>query len=301
MAKPFEKIAIVGTGILGAQIAMLSAHVGYRVKVYDPREEAFLETYDKIKSDLAAKKVTPFIPWEEWEKCKTAVQQVTNLDEAVQDAELVIEAAPENIQLKNEVFKQLGEKAPPEAILATNSSSIPVSKMENSSGRPERCLNIHFYFPLQGVNMVDIMGGTRTLPEVMEKGVDWIASIGCIPLKVNKEILGFCFNRVWRAIKREVLYMWANGFVDFRDSDRAWMVFTKMKEGPFALMDKVGLDVIYDIEMVYYNDSKDPKDKPPDALLDLVKRGELGVKSGKGFYTYPDPEFLQPSFLNPKK
>ena len=196
---------------------------------------------------------------------------------------------------------KLGEKAPREAILATNSSSIPVSKMEDSSGRPERCLNIHFYFPLQGVNMVDIMGGTRTLPEVMEKGVEWIASIGCIPLKVNKEILGFCFNRVWRAIKREALYMWANGFVDFRDTDRAWMVFTKMKEGPFALMDKVGLDVIYDIEMVYYNDSKDPKDKPPDALLDLVKRGELGVKSGKGFYTYPDPEFLQPGFLNPKK
>jgi len=301
MVKPFERVAIVGTGILGVQIAMLAARAGYTVKVYDPREGAFLETYNKIKKDLTIKKVTPFIPWEEWEKCKATIRQVTNLDEAVQDAELVIESAPENVQLKNEVFSQLGEKAPPEAILATNSSSIPVSKMEASSGRPERCLNIHFYFPLQGVNMVDIMGGTRTLPEVMQKGVDWIVSISCIPLKVNKEILGFCFNRVWRAIKREVLYMWANGFVDFRDTDRAWMVFTKMKEGPFALMDKVGLDVIYDIEMVYYNDSKDPKDRPPDALLDMVKRGELGVKSGKGFYTYPDPEFLQPDFLNPKK
>ncbi|HTY23906.1 MAG TPA: 3-hydroxyacyl-CoA dehydrogenase NAD-binding domain-containing protein [Desulfomonilaceae bacterium] len=301
MVKPLEKVAIIGTGILGAQIAMLSAHAGHTVKVYDPREEAFLETYNKIKTDLTAKQVIPFIPWEDWERCKTAVQRVTNLDDAVGDAELVIESAPENVQLKNDIFKQLGEKAPREAILATNSSSIPVSKMENSSGRPERCLNIHFYFPLQGVNMVDIMGGTRTLPEVMEKGVEWIASIGCIPLKVNKEILGFCFNRVWRAIKREVLYMWANGFVDFRDTDRAWMIFTKMKEGPFALMDKVGLDVIYDIEMSYYNDSKDPKDKPPDALLDLVKRGELGIKSGKGFYTYPNPEFLQPDFLNPKK
>jgi 3-hydroxybutyryl-CoA dehydrogenase len=79
------------------------------------------------------------------------------------------------------------------------------------------------------------------------------------------------------------------------------MVFTRMKEGPFALMDKVGLDVIYDIEMVYYNDSKDPKDKPPDKLLQMVKRGELGVKSGKGFYTYPNPEFLQKDFLKPKK
>ncbi len=92
--------------------------------------------------------------------------------------------------------------------------------------------------------------------------------------------------------------MWGNGFVDYRDSDRGWMVFTKMKEGPFAIMDKVGLDVVYDIEMVYYNESKDPKDKPPDALLEKIKRGELGVKTLKGFYTYPDPEYLKPEFLN---
>jgi 3-hydroxybutyryl-CoA dehydrogenase len=149
--------------------------------------------------------------------------------------------------------------------------------------------------------MVDIMGGTKTDPAVFNKGVAWIISIGCIPLKVTKEILGFCFNRVWRAVKREVLYMWGNGFVDFRDSDRAWRVFTGMKEGPFALMDKVGLDVIYDIEMVYYNESKDPKDKPPDALLKMIKKGELGVKSGKGFYTYPNPEFLRADFMKPKK
>jgi len=301
MTKPFEKIAVVGAGILGMQIAILAAHAGYQVRVYDPREEAFRETYQKIRLDLEAKKVTPLIPWDDWERCRNSVQQATSLDEAVSDAELVIEAVPEDVKFKNELFTELGRKAPPKAILATNSSSIPVSRMENNSGRPERCLNIHFYFPLQGVNIVDIMGGTKTLPEVMQKGIDWIYSIGCIPLKVNKEILGFCFNRVWRAIKREVLYMWGNGFVDFRDSDRGWMVFTKMKEGPFAIMDKVGLDVVYDIEMVYYNDSKDPKDKPPDALLQMIQRGELGVKTGKGFYTYPDPEFLRPDFLSPKK
>jgi len=301
MKKPFKNVAVVGTGILGTQIAMLAANVGYKVKVYDPREGAFDIAFKNRKNELKAKKITPFIPWDKWEKIRKAVVQVTDLAETVKDADLVIEAAPENIELKNKVFTDLGKLTPPEAILATNSSSIPVSRMEKSSGRPERCLNIHFYFPLQGTNMVDLMGGTKTLPEVIRKGREWIISIGCIPLTVNRELLGFCFNRVWRAIKREVLYMWGNGFVDFRDSDRGWMVFTKMKEGPFALMDKVGLDVIYDIEMVYYNDSKDPKDKPPDKLLQMVKRGELGVKTGKGFYTYPDPEFLQKDFLKPKK
>ncbi len=190
-----------------------------------------------------------------------------------------------------------GAKAHPAAILATNSSSMPVSRFENEGGRPEQVLNIHFYFPLQGVNMADIMGGTRTRPDVMETGQAWIKSIGFVPLTVNKELLGFCFNRVWRAIKRETLYMWGNGFVDFKDVDRAWMIFTRMQEGPFALMDKVGLDVIWDIEMVYYNDSKDPKDHPPRALREMIARGELGVKSGKGFYTYPNPAFLQPGLL----
>ncbi len=301
MGKPLEKVAVVGTGILGAQIAMLAVHAGYRVKIFDPREEAFIETYNKIQADLKAKDMTPFIPWEDWEACKQAIQRTTELGEAVEEAELVIEAVPENLDLKRQVFRELGQKAPPGAILATNSSSMPVSKFEENSGRPERCLNIHFYFPLQGINMVDIMGGTKTLPEVMQTGIDWIRSIDCIPLTVKKEILGFCFNRVWRAIKREVLYMWGNGFVDFRDVDRAWMVFTGMKEGPFALMDKVGLEVIHDIEMVYYHDSNDPEDKPPDALLEMVKRGDLGVKSGKGFYTYPDPEFLRTGFMNPEE
>ncbi len=299
--RPFEKVAVIGTGILGTQIAMLAVHAGYSVKMYDPREGAFDETYNKLEKDLRTRQITPFVPWEDWEKCKQSVQQTTNLDEAVRGAELVIEAVPENEELKNKLFKELGEKTSPQTILATNSSSMPVSKMEASSGRPELCLNIHFYLPLQGINMADVMGGTKTLPEVVQKGVLWVESLGCVPLTVKKEILGFCFNRIWRAIKREALYMWGNGFVDFRDTDRAWMIFSKMKAGPFALMDQVGLDVVYDIEMVYYNESKDSKDKPPEALLEMVKRGDLGVKSGKGFYTYPDPEFLRPDFLLPKK
>lgn len=298
---PLKKVAVVGTGILGTQIAMIAAHRGYSVTVYDPREGAFQQTYEKIRTDLKTKKVKPIIPWKEWAACAQAVRQVTDLGKTVKDADLVIEAIPENLELKTAVFKELGEKAPASAILATNSSSMPVSRFEDVSGRPERCLNIHFYFPLQGVNMVDLMGGTRTLPDVLKKGADWIRSIGFIPLTVNGELLGFCFNRVWRAIKREVLYMWGNGFVDYQDIDRAWMVFTGMKEGPFALMDKVGLDVVWDIEMVYYNDSKDPKDYPPTALKEKIESGELGVKSGRGFYTYPNPAYLSQDFLAPPK
>lgn len=301
MNKPFERIAVIGTGLLGTQIAMVSAYAGYKVSVYDTKEGAFNETYDKLYADLKSKNVNPYIPWDDWEKCKNSIQFTTDLSNALKDVDFVVEAITEDVEVKRKVYKQLGEKAPAKAIFASNSSSLPVSRMEESSGRPERCINTHFYLPLQGMNMADLMAGTKTLPEIMQKGEDWIRSLGFVPLRVKKEMLGFCFNNVWRAVKRQVLYMWGNDFVDFRDIDRAWRIFTGMKGGPFALMDTVGLDTVYNIEMVYYNDSKDPKDKPPDALLEKIKRGELGVKSGKGFYTYPNPEFLQPDFLNPKK
>jgi 3-hydroxyacyl-CoA dehydrogenase len=301
MNKPFERIAVIGTGLLGTQIAMVSTYAGYKVSVYDTKEGAFNETYDKLYADLKSKNVNPYIPWDDWGKCKNNIQFTTDLSNALKDVDFVVEAITEDLEVKRKVYKQLGEKAPAKAIFASNSSSLPVSRMEESSGRPERCINTHFYLPLQGMNMADLMAGTKTLPEIMQKGEDWIRSLGFVPLRVKKEILGFCFNNVWRAVKRQVLYMWGNDFVDFRDIDRAWRIFTGMKGGPFALMDTVGLDTVYNIEMVYYNDSKDPKDKPPDALLEKIKRGELGVKSGKGFYTYPNPEFLQPDFLNPKK
>lgn len=301
MTKRIKKVAVIGTGLLGTQISMLSAYAGYQVSIYDVKENAFDETYKKLYSDLKEKGVRPFIPWSQWKRCKTSIHDTTHLGDALKDVDLVVEAVTEDLKLKRKVFKQMGEKAPAKAIFASNSSSLPISRMEQSSGRPERCINTHFYSLLRGTIMVDLMPGTKTLPEVMKTGEAWIRSLGCIPLTVKKESLGFCFNSVWRAIKRQCLYMWANDFVDFRNIDRAWQIFTGMKMGPFAMMDSVGLDTVYNIERVYYNESKDPKDKPPKALMEKIKKGELGVKSGKGFYTYPNPEFLKPDFLNPKK
>jgi 3-hydroxybutyryl-CoA dehydrogenase len=300
MDKSFEKVAVVGTGTLGVQIALLAANAGYSVSVFDQQPGAFDKMIQKLQVDLKTKQVDPFIAFDHWDVCRRHIQQIDQLDAIGKATDLVIEAVPENIDLKRRIFRKLGKITPSHTVLATNSSSIPVSRLEDSSGRPERCLNLHFYMPLQGMNIADVMGGTRTLPEVMEMGISWVRSLGCIPLTVKKELLGFCFNRVWRAIKREALYMWANDFVDFRDIDRAYMKFTGREDrpGPFGLMDNVGLDVIYDIEMVYYRDSNDPKDHPPEALKQKIEKGELGVKTGQGFYSYPNPEYLQADFLS---
>jgi 3-hydroxybutyryl-CoA dehydrogenase len=301
MTKPFENVTIVGAGFLGAQIALLSAFSGYKVSVFDSKASAFDDTYKRLVTDFQNKKVTPVIPWDKWDALKSGIAFSTDPAIALKNADLVVEVVFEDLEVKKGVFKMMGENAPAKAIFASNSSSMPISRMEAASGRPEKCINTHFYLPLQGMNMADLAGGTKTTQETLNTGDAWLRSMGIVPLRVKKEILGFVFNSVWRAIKRQALYMWGNDFVDFRDIDRAWRIFTKTPFGPFGLMDSVGLDVVYDIEMVYYNDSKDPKDKPPEALLQKIKKGELGVKSGKGFYTYPNPEYQNPDFLNPNQ
>jgi len=264
MGKPFEKITVIGTGTLGTQIALLAANAGYNVTIYDVREGAFSETFDRLHSSIEAKGITPMIPWDQLVVIQGEIRQVTDLEEAVRKCGSQLwKVCRRILEIKQDVFKELGKKAPPKTIFATNSSSMPISRMEESSGRPEKCLNTHFYNILEGMNMADVMGGTRTTQDVIEQGIAWVRSMGCIPLTVKKELLGFCFNRVWRAIKREALWMWGNDFVDFRDVDRAWMTFTKMKMGPFGIMDGVGLDVIHAIETVYYNESGDAKRRTP--------------------------------------
>jgi 3-hydroxybutyryl-CoA dehydrogenase len=297
MLEKIRKVAIIGTGTLGTQIAILAACYDYDVSAYDTDGASFKRVLENLKTSIEISGRKPAFPTDSWKEEAKKVNACQNLEDAIRDSDLVIEAVPEDIELKRTVFEKLDAMAPPRAILATNSSSIPISKIEGATARPERCLNMHFYSLATGSNMVDIMGGAKTTPETTEAMKVWIRSVGCIPLMVKKEIFGFCFGRVWRAIKRQTLYMWAGGFVDFRDIDRAWMIFTGMPQGPFGIMDRIGLDVIYDIEMVYYNESKDPMDHPPEGLKAMVERGELGIKTGKGFYTYPEPAFSRPDFL----
>ena len=300
MRKPkIRKVAVIGTGTLGSQIAIHSAFHGYDVSAYDADPNSLEKVLRMIQVRIANSNRKPVIPLKEIKKQARKINMGGTLEEAVREADLVIEAIPEDLALKRRIFKQIDLYAPKKAILATNSSSIPISMIESATGRPQRCLNLHFYSLDLGRNITDVMAGTKTTRQVLETGKEWVRSIGCVPLTVHKELLGFCFNRVWRAVKRETLHMWAGGYADFRDIDRGWMIWTGMSQGPFGIMDAVGLDVVYGIEMVYYNESKDRRDYPPAALKKMIQRNQLGVKTGKGFYTYPNPEFKNPNFLKP--
>jgi 3-hydroxybutyryl-CoA dehydrogenase len=292
-----QKVAVVGTGTLGTQIAIQAACFGYAIAAYDVDKESFSRAQEYLTSLIKTTGGKRLPPLEQWEKAARQIRRCDELADALVDADLVVEAVVEDLSVKRTVFQEIDVLALEKAIVATNSSSIPISRIEGATRRPDQCVNMHFYFPALGTNMVDIMGGTKTTTEVMETCTTWVRSIGCVPLTVKKESFGFCFNRVWRAVKHEVLHMWAEGYVDFRDIDRAWMIFTGMKQGPFGIMDRAGLDVVYDVEMLYYNESKDPQDHPPTRLSEMVEKKELGVKTGKGFYRYPDPEYRRSDFL----
>jgi 3-hydroxybutyryl-CoA dehydrogenase len=225
------------------------------------------------------------------------IRACTDLEEGAAQADLVIEAVPERVDVKRQVFGELDEMCPPHAILATNSSSIRVSLLEDATRRPERVLNLHFYATVWERPMVDVQRGTQTSDETFEQGRAFVRGIGCTPLLVQRESTGFVFNRVWRAVKRECLHLVDDGVASFEDVDRAWMIFNGAPIGPFGLMDMIGLDVIRDIEQVYYDESGDERDAPPRLLLAKIERGELGVKTGQGFYEYPNPAFEDPAWL----
>ena len=299
--EPVKTVTLIGAGKMGVKIAARAATFGFKTRVYDVSKDMLKKADDLIRADIQAtcgEGVSNEDP-------KAAFERVTfhhDLDGAVAETDLVIEAVPENLDLKKEVFAELDRIAAEHVIIATNSSSIPVSKIEGAVERRDKVANIHFYAQHVGITrMVDLMGGTETSDETMDRGREWIEGIGCLPLVVKKECMGFLFNRIWRAVKRESLQSWADGHADYKDIDRAWKVWSGMIAGPFGMMDFVGLDVVYDIEMSYYLDSNDPRDKPPEALRQMVERGELGRKSGKGFYDWSDPEFIKSEFTQPGK
>ncbi len=293
--RKIEKLAVLGTGFIGLQILCKALSAGYVVTTFDPDAGAVGRAVKELKELFLLQGLVDHEKAIDTDVEK--IQVAPTLEEAVSDADIIIEAVSEKLDLKKQIFSRIDASAPPGAIIASNSSSIPVTRFEDAIADKTRVLNIHFDAPLLDRPLVDVMPGRQTTVETIETAMAWVRSIGCNPIQVKKPIMGYLGNRLWRAVKRESLVLWAEGFGDFREIDRSWMLQIGVDIGPFAMMDVVGLDVVYDIELAYYHHSKDERDKPPIALKDKIDRGELGLKSGKGFYDWSDPDFAKPGFL----
>ena len=293
-----KHVCVYGSGYLGSQIALQCAASGLPVNLYDVSRDALERSKNSVNGYLDQWILEGKIEAEEKEAILSRMLWTVSASQAAATAEIVIEAVTERLEMKREVFKNLDRLCSPHTILATNSSSIRVSRIEDATNRPDRVLNMHFYgFPWRS-RVVELMRGTKTSDETLGRVREFSIMIGLTPLTVLKESTGFIFNRVWRAVKRECLHLVDEGVATHEDVDRAWMSLYGTMSGPFGMMDRVGLDVVRDIEMTYYEESGDPRDYPPRLLIDKIERGELGVKTGRGFYKYPNPSFEDPSWLH---
>jgi len=292
-----KKICVVGAGTMGHQIALQCAVHNYDVHLVDISREALVKAQEKIRKVLEEKAGLGEISSDSMQKALSRISYTTDLENVAGEADFVIEAVPEDVEIKRQVFSKLDSIYPSHIILATNSSSIRCSLLADATERPEKVVNMHFINPVWIRPLVEVMGSTGTSEESIKTTVELGKRIGLTPVVVNGEVTGYIFNRLWRAIKKAALYIVDKGYASVEDVDRAFIIGIPAPGGPFMAMDAIGLDVILAIEEQWYKESGDESDKPPKILVEKVKKGELGVKTGKGFYQYPNPSFERPGWL----
>ncbi|WP_274918502.1 3-hydroxyacyl-CoA dehydrogenase family protein [Streptomyces sp. WZ-12] len=270
-------VAVIGAGTLGRRIALMFATRGGQVRVYDPSAEA-----GQAAREYVARHVAATAAGVEGGEPGTASATV-DLAAALAGAWLVVEAVPERLELKKQMFAELDALADADAILASNSSSYPTSQFTDRVTRPERVLNMHFYMPPRQP-AVDLMSSGHTDRAVLDLLLAELPHYGVLPFEARRESTGFIFNRIWAAIKRESLSVVAEGVSTPQDVDAMWRINTGLSAGPFRAMDQVGLDVVLDIENHYAAENPALPVGPRELLRQYVDAGHLGVKSGRGFY-----------------
>jgi 3-hydroxybutyryl-CoA dehydrogenase len=276
-------VTVVGAGTLGRRIALMFAAHGAEVRIYDLSAEQRRAAVDYVIGSLPAleDRINGLVPGN--------VSSDSDLAEAVRNAWLVVEAVPERLELKREVFGQLDELSATDAVLASNSSSYASRMFLDKVRRPERVLNMHFYMPPKQ-NAVDVMSCGKTDRDVIDFVMTTLPRFGFYPFEARMESTGFIFNRIWAAVKRESLEVVAEGVSTPPEVDRMFEINTGSSAGPFRMMDQVGLDVVLDIEEHYCAEHPEYPEGPRRLLRSYVERGRLGVKSGAGFYDdYPCP------------
>lgn len=292
----FKRIAVIGAGTMGWKIALQLASYGAQVRLYDTDPEILARSIESAHAtgrELAASGELPSLAVDLGDR----IQSTPSLADAVSDCWMVIEAIPERVDLKQRLFRELSQIADARTILATNSSSFKSRHLSGGTVHPERLMNAHFYnFPWRRSG-VELMSCGSTDPALLKQVAEFLRGCGLSPVIAREESTGFVFNRVWHAVKRESLKVVAEGVASPEDLDRLWCLSMEAGMGPFAMMDRVGLDVVLDIEQHYADESGDPNDDPPQFLVEMVRRGDLGRKSGKGFYKYPNPACEGPGWL----
>ncbi|WP_314058568.1 3-hydroxybutyryl-CoA dehydrogenase [Empedobacter brevis] len=280
-----KNITVIGAGTMGNGIAHVFAQSGFAVNLVDVSQESLERGLKTIAGNLermiAKEKIT--------EADKTAtlnnITTFTDIAEAVKNADLVVEAATENLDLKLKIFKQIDEAAPAKAILASNTSSISITKIASVTSRPKQVIGMHFMNPVPMMKLVEIIRGYDTTDEVTKAIMEMSEKLGKIPVEVN-DYPGFIANRILMPMINEAIYSLYEGVAGVKEIDEVMKLGMAHPMGPLQLADFIGLDVCLSILEVLYEGFKNPKYAPCPLLVNMVTAGKKGVKSGEGFYDY---------------
>jgi 3-hydroxybutyryl-CoA dehydrogenase len=280
-----QQIAVIGAGTMGNGIAHVFAQSGFTVQLIDVNAAQLEKALQTISKNLDRQVAKATITEAQKASTLANITTVTDLAAGVREAELVVEAATENIELKLKIFRQLDEKAPAGAILATNTSSISITKVAAATKRPAQVIGMHFMNPVPVMKLVEIINGYATDKGVTEKIVSLSQQLGKVPCVVN-DYPGFIANRILMPMINEAIYSLYEGVAGVEAIDTVMKLGMAHPMGPLQLADFIGLDVCYSILNVLYEGFGNPKYAPCPLLTNMVTAGYLGVKSGEGFYRY---------------
>lgn len=281
-------VAIIGGGVMGTKVAWACARAGIPTRLYE---------IDAAQRARAADNAASWGTAADKARVAASLSVSGDLTAALDGAQLAFENVPEDLALKTRVLGEIGAVLAPDALMGSNTSSLTCSPLAAASGRPALFFNMNFSDPRTD-RLVEIMLSPLTAPATLDFALAWARAIAMVPVVTRKERMGYSFNRLWRAIKKEVLRQVEDGHADPQDIDRAWILSFGTSMGPFGMMDEIGLTTIRKIEQQYYLASGDPTDAPPAFLDRMIAEGKLGVSSGEGFYTHPDPAYRRKGWLD---
>jgi 3-hydroxybutyryl-CoA dehydrogenase len=293
-----RRVAIVGAGTMGQQIGFQCASHGYDVVVYDIEPTALEGALRRIEAYAQELEAGGAITPELRVSALARIALTTDLSTAAQDADVLSEAVPEDPDLKGRVLAAFDAACPARTIFMTNTSTLLPSQFAKASGRGDRLLALHFHIPVWVNNLVDVMPHPGTAPEVTQLVLAFARCIGQVPIELRHEHNGYVFNSMYGALNTAAIALAQQGVASIEDIDRSWMHITKAPVGPLGALDAVGLDTVWTITDYWARQLGDEQLRANAAFLkEYVDRGDLGVKAGRGFYTYPDPAYAQPGFI----
>jgi 3-hydroxybutyryl-CoA dehydrogenase len=280
-------ICVVGAGTMGSQIAQQCALHGYTVNLNDTTEALIQKGIASNRVQLQNRVNKGKMNQEEMDAALARVKPVASLEEAAGQADFVIEAIYENLDAKRELFARLDKICPLPTILASNSSTIVISKIaEDNIVRLDKALNMHFFHPVLVMKLVEVVKGPETSDEAAQITMELSRRIGKEPVLMQKEIYGFIVNYVLMALSRAAMHLYEGGYASYEDIDKALKLGLNHPMGAFELADFSGVDIMYNAMLQRFKETGNPEDQPPTFLEEMVKEGRLGRKTGKGFYDY---------------